>query len=102
MEYLHNTTFVVEKQVEGEFLAWVSDVFIEAARRSGRFSQVDLMKILVETDPSLTNYAVLMRSGSLASAAEWDRDTACLLKDDIMARMGQRVMFFSTDMEVIQ
>lgn len=102
MEYLHNTTFVVERSAVGEFLTWAREVFLPAARRSGRFTSVDLVKILVEVDPAAVNYAVLMRSESLTEAQEWHADVATILKDDILARMGQRVVFFSTDMEVIE
>lgn len=102
MEYLHNTTFVVEKNVTNVFTQWVKDVYLIAARQSGLFSSVEFVKILVEVDPSAVNYAVLMRSQSLSDAEQWHRDTATLLRDDLKARLGDRVMFFSTDMEVIR
>lgn len=102
MDYLHNTTFVVERSATEEFLTWVRTTYIPAAKHSGHFKEVNLVKILMEIDPDASNYAVQMRSTSLENARQWHNDVATILKDDISARMGERVVFFSTDMEVIE
>lgn len=102
MEYLHNTTFVVERGITPQFTIWVKDVYMAAARQSGFFSNIELVRILVEVDHSSVNYAVMMRSDSLEKASQWQSDIATILRDDLQARMGEKVLFFSTDMEVIK
>ena len=103
MEYIHNTTFIVERSVAEKFTQWVQEVYIPAAERSGLFRQITMAKILAEIDPAAVNYCVQMRSDSLETSEQWHRDTAVILKDDIAAHLGaERVMFFSTDMEVIK
>lgn len=101
MKFIHNTTFVAERSVAESFVDWANEVYIVAARESGIFSDIHLLKILVEVDPSAINYAVQMRSNSLNDAGRWLRDTATLLHDDLKSRFGDKILYFSTDMEVI-
>ena len=100
--FIHNTTFIVERTLTVKFTEWARTVFIKAAHESGRFSSITLTRILTQVDPDAINFAIQMTSTSLESAQQWHDDVATLLKDDLAARLGrQRVMFFSTDMEVI-
>lgn len=101
--FIHNTTFIVERSLIAKFTEWARTVFIKAARESGRFDSVTMARILIQTDPDAVNFAIQMTSSSLDNARQWHNDTASLLKDDLAARLGQQnVMFFSTDMEVIE
>ncbi|MDE5608700.1 MAG: DUF4286 family protein [Muribaculaceae bacterium] len=103
MEYIHNTTFIVERSVADDFISWARNVYIPAAERSGHFRDITMAKILAEIDPAAINFCIQMRSESLSSSEQWHCDTALILKDDIAARLGaERVMFFSTDMEIIK
>ncbi len=102
MEYIHNTTFVVDRTTASEFIEWAKSVYMPAAEKSGHFHHITMAKILAEIDPSVENYCIQLRSHSLSKSEQWHNDTALILKDDLAARLGaQRVLFFSTDMEVI-
>ncbi|MDE6153823.1 MAG: DUF4286 family protein [Muribaculaceae bacterium] len=100
--YIHNTTFIVDREVVIQFVEWARSIFVKAACESGRFHSVTIARILTQVDPDTVNFAIQMTSESLESATEWHNDVATLLKDALAARLGaQRVMFFTTDMEVI-
>lgn len=102
MSYLHNTTFIVAKGKAQAFLEWAGKVYLPAIRRSGHFEHIVMSRILTEVDPSAVNFSIQMRSCSLEESSQWHRDVATLLRDDITARLGNgNVLFFSTDMEVI-
>lgn len=100
--FIHNTTFVVDREIVIPFVEWARTVFIKAAYDSKRFHSVTMARILTQTDPDTVNFAIQMKSSSLESAAEWHNDVATLLKDGMSARLGAgRVLFFTTDMEII-
>lgn len=101
-EYIHNTTFIVESKLAAHFEEWARKVYMKAACDSGSFSSVSMCRILTAVDPAVVNYAIQLSSGSLERARAWHSDVATLLRDDLAARLGrERVLFFSTDMEVI-
>jgi len=101
--YIHNTTFIVERSIVPEFTGWARGVFIKAARESGLFGTVTMARILTQVDPDAVNFAIQMISVSLEKAAAWRDEVAVPLKNDLLAGLGaQRVMSFSTDMEVIE
>ncbi len=101
--FIHNTTFIIRRQLTEDFIEWARTVFIKAACESGRFDSVTMARILTEVDPDAVNIAIQMTSDSLENARQWHDDTASILKDDLAARLGQQnVLFFSTDMETIE
>lgn len=101
--YIHNTTFVVDRGVADRFEDWARRVYMPAARDSGHFHSVTMARILTEIAPDTVNYAIQMTCPSLDAAACWQRDVAALLRDDIAARLGaHRVMFFATEMEILE
>ena len=103
MSFIRNTTFIVERKSIVQFTEWARRVFIEAARSSGRFSDITMARILSEIDPTTVSFAIQMKAPDIATHDEWHRDVATLLKDDIAARLGaENILFFSTDMEVIE
>lgn len=102
MPYLHNTTFIVAKNKVPAFLEWAKGVYLPAIKESGHFDHIMMTHILTEVDPNAVNYAIQMRTESPEESAQWHRDVATLLKDDVTARLGNgNVLFFATDMEVI-
>lgn len=101
--YIHNTTFIVDRNIVSTFLEWAHNIFAKAANESGRFKTVTIARILTQTDPDTVNFAIQMTTASLESTHAWEKDVAIFLKDDLATRLGsQHVMFFSTDMEVIE
>lgn len=100
--YLLNTTFIVHRLAADGFTAWARSVYMPAARESKLFETVRLVRILTEVDPDTINYAVQMEAASLDEAQRWHDETATILKDDIAARMGDKVLSFTTFMEVME
>lgn len=103
MSFIRNTTFIVERGAIIQFTEWARRVFIESARSSGRFHDITMARILTEIDPDTVSFAIQMKAPDIAAHDEWHRDVTTLLKDDIAARLGaDKILFFSTDMEVIE
>lgn len=95
-------TFVVERALEGVFREWTASTLLPAARESKRFDEVKMLKILTEVDPEAVNYAVQVSANDRAAVTGWWNDVAMLLLDDLRARVGQRILFFMTEMEVVE
>ncbi|MDE6086402.1 MAG: DUF4286 family protein [Muribaculaceae bacterium] len=101
-KHVVNMTFVVERALEGVFREWAASTLLPAARESKRFDEVKMLKILTEVDPEAVNYAVQVSANDRAAVTGWWNDVAMLLLDDLHARVGQRILFFMTEMEVVE
>ena len=95
-------TFVVERALEGTFREWAASVLLPAARESKRFDEVKMLLILTEVDPETVNYAVQVSADDREAVSSWWNDVAVLLLDDLHARVGQRILFFMTEMEAVE
>ncbi len=99
--YILNTTFIVHRPAIDSFNDWVKDVYVKAAHACGVFDDIKILRIMSEIDPETVNYAVQLLAPDLSEATRWHDETAAILKDDIAARMGDRVLSFSTYMEIV-
>lgn len=101
--YIHNTTFVVDRNQLKQFDHWARTEFMPAARNSGVFETVTMARILTEVSPEAVNFAIQFASHSLEQANRWHDEVASQLKSRLSTMLGHdRVLFFSTDMEVIE
>lgn len=101
MNYIYNTTFVIDRGVTDEFLHWVKAEYLAAVHRSETFSSVLMTRILLEVDPMTTNFCVQTTSSSLEEATRWHETIGANLIGALTNRLGDRVLTFSTPMEVV-
>ena len=87
-----NTTFIVADHLMEQFLAWARQAYMPALRDAGIFNAPTMA----------TSIAIQARCHALEEATRWHDETAALLKDDLTARFGQQVLFFTTYMEVLE
>ena len=97
-----NTTFVIHAPLETEFLQWVRRVYLPSAQAAGVFGAPTVARVLTRIEPDTESIAVQLPAGSRDEAARRHVATAALLRDDLHARWGDRMMFFTTFMEVIE
>ncbi len=100
--YILNTTFSVHKSIRSEFNLWIRKVYIPAATATGILSNPQLARVIGTDDPDSSSYAMQFKAQSLREAVRWHDETAVLLRDDMHARFGERVLFFTTYLEVIE
>ena len=96
-----NTTFIIHAPLEGEFIKWVREVYLPSAQASGIFGTPTLARVLTRIEPDTESIAVQLPADNQNDASRWHDETAALLRDDLHARWGERMMFFTTFMEVI-
>lgn len=98
---LLNTTFIIHDSISSEFLHWVKAVYLPAAAESRLFGTPTVARVLTRVEPDTESIAVQLPATELADAQRWHDETAALLRDDLHARWGERLMFFTTYMEIV-
>ncbi len=69
---------------------------------SGLFTDPIVSRILVETDPEGTSYAVQLRTRYHNEASQWHDIDAGILKTKLAQKFGERILHFTTFMEIIE
>ena len=98
---LLNTTFHVHTSVNNAFIQWVKSTYIPKALESGHFSQPIFSRIMMQVDPEAVSYAVQLQASSHCDAETWHDTIAAQLKEELARLWGERVLHFSTYMEII-
>lgn len=99
---LLNTTYYVHVSCRAEFLAWVRSEYIAQALQSGIFTDPLLLMVEHQVEPDALTYAVQMKAQNVAKAKEWhDCGDGLALRDVIMKRFPQKVLFFSSFMDIM-
>ena len=98
---LLNTTFHVHKSVDALFIKWVKEIYLPVAMDSGLFKNPLFTRIMTEVDPEATSYAVQLQASSHSDAEAWHHSTAAQLKDALAREVGERVLHFTTYMEIM-
>ncbi len=99
---VYNTTFVIHSVLEADFVAWLRTVYLPSAAASGAFARPTVMRVLTRIEPDTESIAVQLPATDSAGADRWLNETAALLRDDLHARWGNRMMFFTTPMETVE
>lgn len=97
---LLNTTFHVHKSVDALFIKWVKEIYLPIANESG-LSNPLFTRIMTQVDPEATSYAVQLQASSHNEAEKWHDTSAAKLKDALSREVGERVLHFTTYMEII-
>ncbi|MDE5969563.1 MAG: DUF4286 family protein [Muribaculaceae bacterium] len=100
--YILNTSFHMEASITDAFLEWVKNDYIKVALSCSCFTNPIVARILTETEPGVVGYAVHLETDDLEAATDWHDREASGLKAVLSRRFGQRIVFFSTFMEVVE
>ena len=98
---LLNTTFHVHKSVDALFVKWIKEIYLPLANESGLFTNPLFTRIMMQVDPEATSYAVQLQASSHSEAEAWHDDTAAKLKDALAREVGERMLHFTTYMEIL-
>ncbi|MBQ2838846.1 MAG: DUF4286 family protein [Muribaculaceae bacterium] len=98
---LLNTTFHVHKSVDALFIKWVKEIYLPVAMDSGLFKNPLFTRIMTQVDPEATSYAVQLQASSHRDAEAWHDSTSAQLKDALAREVGERILHFTTYMEIM-
>jgi hypothetical protein len=98
---LLNTTFHVHCTVQKAFVEWLRQEYEKAALATGELTDPQLARVMGGEDPEGTSYAYQLKAPTLAVAKRWHDAEAAKLRGDMQARWGQKVLFFTTYLSLV-
>ena len=100
--FVINTSFHVHKSIEDSFLIWLKEIFIKSALCDDAFSDVTLMRLLLEVQEDSSSFSVGLLSEDLDSAFEWNETKGADLLSELLRQFGSdKVVFFTTCMQCL-
>lgn len=98
---LLNTTFHVHVTVQKAFVDWLREEYQAAALATGFLTEPQLARVMGGDDPEGTSFAYQLKAPTLAHAKRWHDADAAKLRDDMTKRWGQKVLFFTTYLSIV-
>jgi hypothetical protein len=98
---LLNTTFHVHVTVQKAFVEWLREEYQSAALATGYLTEPQLARVLGGDDPEGMSFAFQLKAPSLGEAKRWHDAEAAKLREDITKRWGQKVLFFTTYLSLV-
>lgn len=97
---LYNTTFTFHNPLREPISEWLRQLWLPEAKAAG-LTDSTVARLMVEIDPEATAFAVQGRFPDEATAAIWRDGRGAELLAELSARYGERILPFTTFMEVI-
>lgn len=97
---LFNTTFVYDRNLRGQLCEWIREVWLTEALRSGM--ELPLCAHVPVAQDEALSMAVQGRFEIDADAEAWYSSRGAELLEALHGKFGERVLAFSTLMEVFQ
>jgi hypothetical protein len=98
---LLNTTFHVHVTVQKAFVEWLRQEYQSAALATGFLTEPQLARVMGGDDPDGTSFAYQLKAPTLAQAKRWHDADAAALRNKITQQWGQKVLFFTTYLSII-
>ncbi|MDR2497736.1 MAG: DUF4286 family protein [Tannerellaceae bacterium] len=97
----YNITFLIDKEIGSEGLAYIKGTFIPEATAGGVLFQPCMRKLLAIQDNDGESYAVQFRAGSLEGLRLWNDEHGRQIRINMHERFGERILCIETIMEKI-
>ena len=98
---IYNTTYIVDEPVVEQFLSFVRSYYNEEALKSGILKNPRLSRILSDDDSQTVNFAYQFEVDKLEDIDAWYKETGMQINEKIVVTFGEKVLGFSTMMEVL-
>lgn len=96
---LLNTTFVIRRDLEDEFLKWIRAEYIPSLQAHEALTDPSLARVLTEIDPSALSFALGITAPTLDEAMAWHDGPASALREEASRRWGENFLTFTTPLE---
>lgn len=98
---IFNTTYHVDNLILNDFIVYLRSEFIPQATKSGELTHPRLTRILSHGEEEGSNFALQFEVTDPEKLDDWYDETGDQLNEEMVGRFGERVVGFSTLMEVI-
>lgn len=95
---IYNITFIVENNIENEFLDWLKNEHIQKLKNTDCFGKARLTKICTQQAPDSKNYSLQLEEKDNLLPT-YLNNFAPKLKHEILIKFANRVLFFETELK---
>ena len=99
---IFNTTYHVEEQILDEFLNYLKTEFVPAAIESQELKAPRMTRVLSQEQTNGHSFALQFEINELDGLDDWYNQTGEALNEEMISRFGEKVVGFSTLMEVVE
>ena len=100
--YILNTTFLIANEVIDSALNFIETSFLGVACGAAGFSGGRIARVLNSAEDGAESFAVQFETEDIAKAEEWLAAEAQSFFEELRKSFGERVLFFSTWLEVVK
>ncbi|MDR1120300.1 MAG: DUF4286 family protein [Dysgonamonadaceae bacterium] len=98
---IYNITFHIEEQIVNEYLNFLKKEYIPAATKSRALEHPRLCKILAQTNDACLSYSLQFQVENADVLDNWHQHTGNELQAEIIQRFADKVLGFTTLLEVL-
>ena len=99
---IYNTTYQMSEADARDFVIWVHEVYFPQVHAQGQLTNGRLCRILSHKDDESECFAVQFETTSTATLHAWFVKQGQKLNEEMLRMFNNRVVGFSTMMEVIE
>jgi hypothetical protein len=99
---IYNVTAHVEPSVEKIWLDWMEQYHIPEMHATQKFTHTKIFKVITDQDTGGISYAVQYHCENRAKLEAYLSQDAELLRQKVNAKFGDQVLFFRTELQLIQ
>lgn len=96
-----NTTYYIHASIDTEFRRWIREEYFPSAISQCGLTSPVFASLLIDPQEGMSGYAVQLSASSREVAQNWHDGPAASLRARLSSRFGQKVLFFTTYMEII-
>ena len=100
--YLYNVTVGIDKDVEAEWLFWMTEHHIPNVLKTGMFITSRMYKVLHDNEDGTTSYSIQYFAESIANVERYLEEFAPALIKEHMTKYGNRHVAFRTLLEEVK
>jgi hypothetical protein len=98
---IYNITFHIEEQIVNEYLDFLKKEYIPAATKSRALEHPRLCKVLAQTGDACLSYSLQFQVENADILNNWQQHTSNELQVGIIQRFADKVLGFTTLLEVV-
>ncbi|MBN1462632.1 MAG: DUF4286 family protein [Paludibacteraceae bacterium] len=99
---IYNTTYLVSDKVYRSFLKWITTKHIPQQLESGYFKNPRICKVLTDEKQDGTSVSIQLEAENVEAVTTWNEKHGDLFKMEISSLFSEEVLYFCTNMEVIE
>ena len=98
---IYNTTYHVEASLAEAFIVWLRTDYIPAALRREELSEPQLCRVMSESEDSVIRFKLQFHVTDTGHLNRWYEECGFVLAEEMKRRFADRVVGFTTLLEVI-